>query len=62
VIKISNYNKEYYQLNKHIYKEASKRYRRKYFGYEKKRKKILEHKKTMKKLKDLMLEYCGGKF
>ena len=56
------YNKEYYKLNKWKYNLASKIYYKKNFGYEKKRKNILEHEETMKKLKELMFQYCGGEF
>lgn len=57
-----NYSKKYYEENKYsINKKARQKYK-KYFGPESKRKKLLQQKNEMKKLKELLNDYCGGNF
>lgn len=62
MIKISKYNKEYYENNKYFINEKARIYYRENFGYEIKRKKLRKQKEEMRKLKNLMNDYCSGNF
>lgn len=62
MIKISKYNKEYYEKKKYIINEKARMYYRKNFGYEIKRKNLRKQKEEIRKLKNLIYDYCSGNF
>lgn len=59
---MTKYNQEYYLNNKKAFNTRSKIYYRKNYSHEARRQNIIEYDKQMKKLKELMFQYCGGEF